>query len=729
MENHTLSHQGATLNNSKRVSILFRILAIIVVVAIAGSLRLRAVNLLPVDYDEDDYLRAAQQFTQLIRTRDWAGFQETNYRAEHPPLSKILFGVGLLSTPEEPLIPDRPTSAEPDKFLPKDLLRSARTVGAILGTATAALLALVNPLGGALFAFHTFTIKYDSQVMLEALPALTSLVTVAAYLQSKKQKNNTGWLLISAVFLGLTAASKYLYCLVAIAVLIDWFLAARKKDDLRYFFQAVAVWGVLAVVIFFAADPYLWPNPIERLKESVLYHAGYAAGASEVQGANFPFWQPFVWLSMSPSAWHENVFVIAPDLLITVLGLFGLARLWRKDRVYVLWLGIGILFLLLWPTKWPQYILVLTVPLSLAAAETVGLGWEKAQESLSRRRLGKEAVHFNRREVLRSIPWLVPGLVVFGVFTIFPLIFQFAISLTDFNSISIKDGLNGGVWRAVWEWLTGQAAAVNPDFPFRSKTVHFLGFSSYTPVFNWITSEGILVFNILWTVLSVVLQTMLGVGAALLLWNKRIRFRRGWQTLFILPWAIPETIGALMWLTVFASSFGWLTLAVQDLGKNIPFAFLNGWEKSPNLTLVVLLIAGLWYGFPFMMLAASAGLKQVPTEVFDAAAIDGASPWQTFRHVTWPLLMPLVVPAIILRGIFAFNQFYLMQIFGFLHGNYYMTTLATLSYNIFNPSGFFSANGQFAFSAALNIITMMILVGFVNLFNRWTKADEGVTYA
>jgi len=549
-----------------------------------------------------------------------------------------------------------------------------------------------------------------------------------AYAQSRKQKNKWAWLVVSAVFLGLTAASKYLYCLVAIAILIDWFMDAKQENNLNGFLRHSALWGVIAVAIFFAADPYLWPNPIGRLQESVFYHAGYAAGASEVQGANFPFWQPFVWLNMSPTAWHRDVFVIAPDLLITILAAFSFIQLWKKKRVYALWLGIAICFLLLWPTKWPQYILVLTVPLSLAAAETIGLGWEKIKGSLSRGRLGKEATHFNRREVLRSIPWLVPGLIVFAIFTLFPLIFQFAISLTDFNSISIRDGLTGGIWREAWEGLTGKAIPpTNMDFPFRSKEVQFLGLSSYTPVFNWITTDGILVFNILWTVLSVGLQTALGVGAALLLWNKRIRFRRGWQTLFILPWAIPETIGALMWMTIFAAPFGWLSLAVQDFGEKIPFAFLNGWERNPNLTLLVLLIAGLWYGFPFMMLTASAGLKMVPIEVFDAAGIDGASAWQTFRHVTLPLLMPLLLPAIIIRGIFAFNQFYLIQIFGFLHGNFSMTTLATLSYNIFNPSGF--GNGQFAISAALNIITILILVGFVVLFNRLSKADEGVTYA
>lgn len=717
------------MKNLWQGSLIARMLAIILVTAIAWSLRMRAVETLPIDFDEDDYMRAAQQFTQLIRTGDWSGLQETNYRTEHPPLSKILFGIGLLSSPEAPLIADKPTSAPPDQTIPRELLQNARRVGVIEGTLTVLLLAVVNPIGGLILAAHSFTIKYVSQVMLEALPALTSLLTVLAYVQSKKREHHTGWLLVSAFFLGVTAASKYLYCLVGVAILIDWFLTARDDNSIRPFLQKAGMWGALAVVIFLALDPYLWPNLVERLRETIFYHAEYATSASEVAGANFPVWQPFVWLSMSPIMWHEGVFVTAPDLWITVLAMFGLSRLWKKERVFALWLGVGIVFLLFWPTKWPQYILVLTAPLSLAAAEAVGLGWEKVKESFSSFRRRKEAAPFNRREVLQSIPWLVPGLIVFAAFTLYPIIFQFAISMTDFNSIAIKDGLTGGVWREFWGGVTGQIEAIELEFPYRSREVQYTGLSSYEPVFGWITSSGILVFNLLWTILSVGLQAALGVGVALLLWNKRVFFRRGWQTLFILPWAIPETIGALMWMTIFVSPFGWIALAVQDLGRDIPFGFFNGWERNPNMIMLVLLIAGLWYGFPFMMLAATAGLKQVPTEVFDAAAIDGANGWQTFRNVTLPLLAPLIVPAIIIRGIFAFNQFYLIQIFGFLHGDFSMTTLATLSYNIFNPSGFFGANGQFSVSAALNIITLLILIGFVASFNRISKADEGVTYA
>ena len=164
--------------NRKRLIISIEVIAILLVIGIAGALRWRAVNKLPVDYDEDDYLLAAQQYADLIKAGDWKGFTETNYRTEHPPLAKIIFGISILPLPEKPLIPDLPTTADPNPSIPKDQLRNARIASAVFGTAESVLLAIVNPLAGLFLAVHTFTIKYTSQVMLEALPAFTSLVTV-----------------------------------------------------------------------------------------------------------------------------------------------------------------------------------------------------------------------------------------------------------------------------------------------------------------------------------------------------------------------------------------------------------------------------------------------------------------------------------------------------------------------------------------------------------------------
>jgi ABC-type sugar transport system permease subunit len=715
------------MNKIARFKLTLTLLAVVLVAGLAWGLRWRAATMLPVDFDEDDYLRASQQYTALIRANDWGGFTQTNYRSEHPPLSKILFGISLLQTPASPLIPDRPTSAQPDQTLPRDQVRAARTLSAFLGTLTAGLLALVNPLAGLLLAVHGMTIKYDSQIMLEALPALSSLAMVLAYLQSNKHPTKPGWLMLSAILLGLTAASKYLYCVAGLAIVADWLLDLLSGEKHRVSSRAMLAWGLVGMAVFVAADPYLWPDPLVRLKESVLFHAGYAAGAAEVKRYNFPIWQPLIWLNTSPYSWQPGqVFLFGIDGLISLFALFGLGKLWKNARVHVLWLGLGLFFLLIWPTKWPQYILLLTAPLCLAASQGVMIAMvDPVQTWWQNRKNPRPGTENGPRGQLRAaLPWLIPGLLAFTIFTILPLLFQLGVSLTDFNNISIRDGLNGGILREVWGGLTGQIPAASIQYPYRLKEVHFVGPGSYLPTLNTITSNGLLVFNLMWTVLSVALQTALGLGLALLLWQRGLKIRRGWEMLFIIPWAIPEMIGAEMWRNVFASTTGWLSLAVQAYGPNIPFAFLLGWERQPASQLAVLLIAAVWYGFPFMLLASSAGLKMLPDEVFDAAQLDGASTWQTFRYVTWPLIRPLLLPAIIIRGIFAFNQFYLFQ--AFRVGN---LSLATYSYNVFNPSGFQGARGQYATSAVINIISLLIMVIFVILFNRGSKAGEGVTYA
>ena len=120
------------------------------------------------------------------------------------------------------------------------------------------------------------------------------------------------------------------------------------------------------MIVFFLADPYLWPDPINRLRDSLGYHGRYATTAAEVQEANFPIWQPLVWLAQSVP-WHPGVFAVSLDAIILLFAIVGLKRLWQKYRVFALWLIIMLVFLLFWPTKWPQYILMLTAPLALSA--------------------------------------------------------------------------------------------------------------------------------------------------------------------------------------------------------------------------------------------------------------------------------------------------------------------------------------------------------------------------
>jgi ABC-type sugar transport system permease subunit len=698
------------------VRITLTLLAVLAVSGLAWAIRWHALTTLHVDYDEDDYLRAGQEFSHLIKTGDWKGFLETNYRPEHPPLAKIMVGISIANLPEKDLTPDRLSTASPNNYLPRDLLKRGRIANAILGTLTVGLLALVDPLAGGLLAIHSFTVKYVSQIMLESLPAFLSLGAVLAYLQLRKEKKPQRlWLVLSGMLLGLTAASKYLYCVAGIAVLVDWVVQAFQTKQYKKEFLRILVWGLISVLFFFASDPYLWPAPITRLKESVLFHSVYSTTAQEVENAGYPIWQPFFWLFSTPRLWQADAFWVALDPLITVLAFFGIRRQWQKRPVIIYWLVVALVFLLIWPTKWPQYIVILTAPLCLTASEgTKSLIIDPIIRLFQR---PPKTQKVPRSEFRKALPWLIPGVVFFLILTIIPLVYQFGVATTDFNSNSIRDGLNGGIWRAIWGGITGKIQPISSSLQSAANTVHFIGLRVFDGMFSNILSSGSLFYNLFWMLTSVLLQTILGMATALLLWQKGVIFKKGWQALFILPWAIPEMIGALMWFNVFAPTTGWLSLGVQKFGESFPFAALNGWTNSANLWFLVLLISGVWYGFPFMLLATSAGLKMLPDDVFEAAALDGARPWAVFRYILWPLLLPLILPAMIIRAIFAFNQFYLFQAF-YSSG----TTLTSLSYDLFH-------DGQYAVSAVVNVINIVILLVLVILLNRTNRVEEGVNYA
>ncbi|HSD83566.1 MAG TPA: hypothetical protein VLG46_06900, partial [Anaerolineae bacterium] len=420
---------------------------------VALGVRLYAVDKLPIDFDEDDYLRAGQIYATGLQHGDWSIFTRENYRTEHPPLTKIVNGLIMAGLPPASEIPDRPTSANPAEQLPQPHLANVRTTHAIFGTLEVFVLSLINPLAGLILAVHTWTIKYTSQVMLEALPSLTSLLVVAFYLKSKGKFNV--WLLLSAIMLGLTAASKYPYVMVGVAVLIHWLWDSwpgRVDGDNRstwHWLRPVLTWGLIGLMVFFLADPYLWPDPIGRLRDSIGYHGRYATTATEVEEANLPIWEQLVWLAQSVP-WSPDVFPVRLDVFILLFAILGLKRLWQKYRIFALWLIILFVFLLFWPTKWPQYVLMLTAPLALSAIEGLrAVVWEPFSRGVQRirsdgvKRPTRQRIKIAWRETRQAFPWLMPGLIALGLIALFPLIYQLAMSLTDLNTLSLRDGMRG----------------------------------------------------------------------------------------------------------------------------------------------------------------------------------------------------------------------------------------------------------------------------------------------
>lgn len=709
-------------------------MAIVCVVGAAWGLRWRALEQLPIDYDEDDYLGAAVHYAQALRERDLGEIINYDYNYEHPPLTKLAYGLAIYSLPPAPEIIEKPASAPIATSLPEPHFHMARRLSIIFGTLQVFVLALIDPLAGIFLAINTWQIKYTSQIMLEPLPSLTSILCVFFYLKAQRQWNV--WMLLSALAFGITVASKFPYGVVGFAIAIHWLWEERPAQErskasgiLRWILPLLG-FAFLAAITFFAMNPRLWHDPIHRLWAAVSFHGEYAT-SDYVQATGYPPWQPFVWLFQSVP-WHPGVFLVSFDVFITLLAILGFKRLWESQRVFALWLVLALGFLLIWPTKWPQYILILTVPLGLAAAygfrasvlEPI-VGWISHYKVRNRIQTRAVPIKPGLINLRRAIPWLLPGLIVLGFIAIYPMIFQGAMALTDFGSTAIRDGLSGGVWRETWRGLTGQVEPVTPSFFQRSmsRQVHYAGGSLLIQLINGAAADYV-VFSILWTFLAILTQTALGISVALMLDRAGVLFKGWWRAIYILPWAIPEFVGALMWAQIFDPQFGWFNQAGKTWYETADYPgavnFITQWQSNPTYALIVLLITATWCGFPFMMLAASAGLKLIPVDLHDAAQIDGAGGWKKFRLVTWPLLMPLMLPAIIIRAIFSFNQFYLFLV---LRPPFPLATFSVTSFF------FFDQLGQYGASAAINLFTILVLVALILWFNRWSRASEGYTYA
>ncbi len=342
-----------------------KIWPILIVILLAVFLRTWVVSLLPEDFDEPIYLQTAFDYATLIRDGDFQGLIDYAGVQEHPPFVKLLYSGAVLAL---------------GKFATwANAFYASRAISAIFGVLAVILMTFfVDPLSGGLLAIHTLAGKYTSQVYLEAVPHFMTIAAVLMFLRTDKERLNR-WLVFSAIALGAAAASKYSYIPVILIVLAYLAFFEKKLD-----WKLLLGYAGIAVATFFLLDVYLWHDPIQRLQESLLYHVQYSQG-THVQEVGYPWFQPFVWIFTSaPGTWHENVFFYGGfDGLIGLLAVWGIKWEWKNRRWLVIWLAFGVLFLLLWPTKWPQYALTVTPPLCIMAAESIHrfIRWAREKEN------------------------------------------------------------------------------------------------------------------------------------------------------------------------------------------------------------------------------------------------------------------------------------------------------------------------------------------------------------
>lgn len=331
---------------------------ILAIVILASFVRIWAAWQLPVDADEPTYSRAGQFYAQAIQAGSLPDIINYADNKEHPPLVKLIYSLPYLFI-------------EPHFGLNVELIIN-RLVSALFGVLAVWILALLDPLAGFFLAMDSMTIKYTSEVYLEALPLFAIVLSVFLLKKSKDFPENKRWWIGSSILLGTAVAGKYLYGLVIFPLA----LIMLQKKQLKV--KQLPVFCAVALATFLMLNPYLWVDPFNRLWNSVFFHVGYTQG-SNVLRASYPWYQPLNWIKMSVP-WHAKVFFFPTlDVLVFFLAIIGLWPSIKKRLWAIIWAISSLAVLLLWPTKWPQYILVLKPALCLLAATGFYFALEKAR--------------------------------------------------------------------------------------------------------------------------------------------------------------------------------------------------------------------------------------------------------------------------------------------------------------------------------------------------------------
>ncbi len=222
-------------------------------------------------------------------------------------------------------------------------------------------------------------------------------------------------------------------------------------------------------------------------------------------------------------------------------------------------------------------------------------------------------------------------------------------------------------------------------------------------------------FTIVWTVTNVFIGVTVGMALALVLNTKGLAFRPAYRVLLILPWAVPNYITALIWKGMFHQQFGVVNQVFQIFGAE-PVA----WFDNTFTSFIAVLTTNGWLSFPFMMVVALGGLQSIPSDLYEAARIDGANRWQQFTNVTLPSLKPVMVPAIILSVVWTFNMFNIIYLVSGGDPGGATEILITRAFKLFYEQY------QYGYAAAYATVIFGILLVYGTWQNRVTKASEGV---
>jgi multiple sugar transport system permease protein len=248
----------------------------------------------------------------------------------------------------------------------------------------------------------------------------------------------------------------------------------------------------------------------------------------------------------------------------------------------------------------------------------------------------------------------------------------------------------------------------------RDAPADFVGLGNYTTI---LTSPEVwqrALTTLVYVTGAVALQTVLGFGIAYLI-SRRARGRGVLTTLFLVPMMLSPVVVGLFWKFMLDAQFGVINSMLGSLGLG-----QVEWLTRQRTALLSLIVVDTWQWTPFIMLIALAGLTAVPAYLYEAASIDRASEWFRFRHITLPLVWPLLLIAVMFRAIEAFRLFDLVYIL--TSGGPGVST-ETLSFHVYKVA-FLGFNTGLA--SAYGILMVLVVIVLAQIYLRYlNKLKEG----
>jgi len=242
----------------------------------------------------------------------------------------------------------------------------------------------------------------------------------------------------------------------------------------------------------------------------------------------------------------------------------------------------------------------------------------------------------------------------------------------------------------------------------------FVGLKNYVELTGDPVFRKVIWNSAVFTVGSVTVKLMIGLLMALSL-HQALFARRLVRGILLLPWVVPTVITALAWHWMFDALRGFINVSLETLGLiGEPIA----WLGQPSTAMMAVVVVNIWRGFPFFGVSLLAGLQAIPADLYEAAAVDGASATQRFRHVTLPGLRPVIFVTTLISTIFTLNDFNIVYVM--TRGGPGIAThiLATYTYEV----GFQALRWGRAVAVSMYLMPLVVVM-IVVLARRLTRED------